>query len=119
MALEKFEKDCVIRESYIKAIKQMAADVEENLASYAFYSLDERVKKLQSDIQKLEAKNLAVSCCVDKSSEFNQKNFDDENAATLNLGMDSKAKIRQRMAELSNENLMANQKEIGAQKMRL
>lgn len=105
-----FEKDWCMRNVHMAAIKQMATDIEENLESYlVISSLDERVKKLQSDMNKLEAKNLAI-VCNEKGSVFNAKDFDEENVAIVKLCMDLKARIRAKMAKLSEASAMANVK---------
>lgn len=102
-----FEKDWCMRNVHIAAIKQMSIDIDTNIDSYAYFSLDERVKKVQSDMHKFESKNLAIMC-NEKGTDFNEIEFNDENLAIVNLVMDLKAKIREKMAKLGEPNTMPN-----------
>lgn len=105
--MSKDEKELAMRGAHIDTIKRMKNDIEENIDKYGFFDLDERVKKLQSDWHKLEAKNLQIKC-EKKSKDFDVEHFDRENQEIGNLCMDLKAKIRTKMADLENEKEMAN-----------
>lgn len=95
------------RSAHINAINKMKIAIDENIDCYSLFELDERAKKLQSDFQKFEARNLDIMC-AEKSSDFDEGKFDIENDVTNNLCLDLKAKIKEKMAEIDNKNKLAN-----------
>lgn len=109
--MSKEEKEFAIRNVHIDIIKRMAADIEGNADSYSFFQLDERQKKLQSDLHKFEAKNIAIAC-AEKGIDFDEAEFYDENERISRLCLDLKAKIRVKMNELEQDGKCANQAEI-------
>lgn len=94
------KKDWAMRNAHIQAIKSMKIDIDERIGIHSYFALDERVKKLQSDLHKFEAKNLAI-ICADTSVDFDENTFATENDAINNLVMDLKATIREKMAQLN------------------
>lgn len=100
--MSKDEKDFAMRNVHIDTIKRMKADIDKNVDNYSYFALDERLKKIQSDLHKFEAKNLQIAC-ADKGIEFDETAFGNENDEMGRLCLDLKAKIRIKMAELDKK----------------
>lgn len=71
----------------------MQAVITENMASYDFFALNERVKKLQNDWHKFDAANLKI-LCENKSNDSNKEKSDGENEQIDLLYMELMAKMR-------------------------
>lgn len=114
-SMSKDQKEFAMRNVFMDTIKRMQADIEQNIDGYSYFALDERVKKVQSDWHKFEAKNLAIAC-LEKGEEIDMAKFNEENEQIERLYLEMKAKIRTKMAELEKKENMANQAAFAATK---
>lgn len=91
-----------MRSVLIAGIRQMKAEAEAHMDSWQYFALDERTKKIQSDLHKLEAKNMAIEC-MEKTTEFQADEFRNENSEVYRLCLDLKAQLRAKMASFCKE----------------
>lgn len=113
--MSKDDKDFAIRSVYIDTIKRMKADIDANVDGYSYFALDERQKKIQSDLHKFEAKNVQIAC-AGTGNDFNAAAFGVENDEISRLCLDLKAEIRMKMNELERREKCAIQAEIAPTK---
>lgn len=96
------KSELAMRKALINTIKKAEKSINNNIDCTSWYELDERQKKLQSDFQKLESKNMTIAG-MDHDFVIDETEFENENEKMGELCVKLKAKLKEKMAVLERK----------------
>lgn len=90
------------RDFYGESIERIGNEIGEKLGNWNRFMVEEKINKLQADMEKFEAKAMAIVCDEKMDREKTQA-FYDENKRIEEIYFVTKAKLREKLATLAEE----------------